>query len=73
MSMIPTTRMYAPIRARVKLSEALPYRCKIIPMDKHAKPKVAITDRIRSIKDAGGCFDFLKYSISDILVVSLSR
>jgi len=71
--MIPTTSTYAPIRATVKLSEALPDRFKIIPIHKHAKPKVAITDKIRSIKDAGGCFGFLKYSISDILAFSLSR
>jgi hypothetical protein len=70
--MIPTTSVYAPIRATVKLFEALPDRCKIRPMHKHAKPKVAITDKIRSIKDAGGCFGFLEYSISDILVRPLS-
>jgi hypothetical protein len=72
-SRIPIKSTYAPNRATVKLLAALPHTCKTTPIHKHAKPSVAIADKTRSIKDAGGRLCFLKYSNPyDILAHTLS-
>jgi hypothetical protein len=45
-SKIPIANMFPPITLTVRLFEALPYMNRIRPMPKHAKPKVAMTDKI---------------------------